>query len=824
MKNLTLTRQLGVLISVFSISAVPVNAQILEEIVVTAEKREEKLSDVSISVTAFTGEQLKRLGYKTTRELNGQIPNLTITDFGGVPQTVLVTIRGLTQDDFLNHQESPNSVFYDNAYNSFLGGIGNQLFDIDRVEVLRGPQGTLFGRNATGGLIHILTAKPTDEFEGYGEITAGSYEMVRFEGAISGPLSDELSGRLSIATEHNGGFVENRADTLSDGTVASDGKDGGNMENYSLRSRLLWSPGDDTEVLITGRYSRDDDVRAAVYDINAALNLGAFDPSIGGPNVNLPNVGSYPLSQSDFNSYCLNVFAVSAADSEDNCTGNDDDDDFAGSFSDSFFNRESYGITLDINHSTGDIQITSITDFKTIEQDYREDSDGVSRTGPALEAARQASIDGTLFGVPTLPPGAPIETVIVADFIGSADTDQFSQELRISGENASLQWQTGAYLLYIDGDYTSGYASLETFGAANENFYSLETLSYAFFVEAQYFLTQEVTFIGGVRWTRDEKEFSFIGTCTNNTTGTYTFDFFGLADPCVDFGFVVPGAGFIQDIGFTKETAGDLTELNDDAFSFKAQIEWQPNDDLLFYGGVTRANKAGNFNAGIANNIVPAVVPFQQEILTSYEAGVKTTLLNGTVRLSAAGFYYDYEDYQAATFTPDFVNLISNVEADVVGGEVEIYAQPFENTTFVFGASYLDAEADGVPIPFGSGELVPLKQDMPQAPKWSANGLLRQDWPTTFGNLFTQIDFNYVDERATSTANSPIATLESYVLANLRVGMSTADDKWTATFFINNLTDTTAIQKAFDLSLFGGYRQLVNGTPRWYGGTIRYQF
>ena len=192
--------------------------------------------------------------------------------------------------------------------------------------------------------------------------------------------------------------------------------------------------------------------------------------------------------------------------------------------------------------------------------------------------------------------------------------------------------------------------------------------------------------------------------------------------------------------------------------------------------------------------------------------------------MNASGFYYDYEDYQAATFTPDFVNQISNVEADVVGAEVELYAQPFENTTIIFGASYLDAKAKGVPIPFGSGQLVPLEQDMPQAPEWTLNGLLRQDWQTSFGNLFAQIDFNYVDERATSTANSPIATLDSYVLTNLRVGISTDDEKWSTMFFINNLTDTVAVQKVFDLSLFGGYLQRVNGTPRWFGGTVRYQF
>ena len=142
------------------------HTQVLEEITVTAQKREQSLSDVGISITAFSGDQLKQLGMTSTTQLSMHTPGMLVTDYGSGTTTAF-TIRGSSQLDFADHQEAPVAVYIDGAYNSYLGGVGFNFFDLDRVEVLRGPQGTLFGRNATGGLVHVISARPVQKNEGY---------------------------------------------------------------------------------------------------------------------------------------------------------------------------------------------------------------------------------------------------------------------------------------------------------------------------------------------------------------------------------------------------------------------------------------------------------------------------------------------------------------------------------------------------------------------------------------------------------------------------------------------------------------------------------
>ncbi len=222
-------------------------SQVLEEIIVTAQKREQSLQDVGISVTAFSGEQLKELGLTSTQQLHEQVPGLMVTGFGGGATTVF-TIRGSGQLDFGDQQESPVALYLDGVYNSYIAGAGFNFFDLERIEVLRGSQGTLFGRNATGGLVHLVTAKPGREYEGYGEFTAGEYEKIRFEGAAGGPLSDSLAGRLSIAYENDDSYM----------TDLGPNDAGLDVNNFSSRAQLLFEPNEDLSVLVAVRYSTDD--------------------------------------------------------------------------------------------------------------------------------------------------------------------------------------------------------------------------------------------------------------------------------------------------------------------------------------------------------------------------------------------------------------------------------------------------------------------------------------------------------------------------------------------------------------------------------------
>ena len=151
-----------------------IQAAVMEEIVVTAQKREQNIQDVGISITAYSGDQLDELGINNPDDLDNMVPGLMVTTFG-IPTTTVFTLRGSTQLDFADHQEPPVAVYVDGAYNSYIGGVGQSFYDIDRIEVLKGPQGTLFGRNATGGLTHLLTNQPTQEKAGYIQATVGEF-------------------------------------------------------------------------------------------------------------------------------------------------------------------------------------------------------------------------------------------------------------------------------------------------------------------------------------------------------------------------------------------------------------------------------------------------------------------------------------------------------------------------------------------------------------------------------------------------------------------------------------------------------------------------
>ncbi len=235
------------------------HAQVLEEVVVTAQKREQQLQDVGISVTAFSGDQMKELGFTDTTEISMHTPGLQTFNFGNNAASVFV-VRGVGQLDFADHQEQASAVFVDGAYNSYLGGIGFALYDIERTEVLKGPQGTLFGRNATGGVIHVITAKPTREFEAYGEVQLGEYDEYRGEFAVSGPISNTLSARVAAVKHIADGFVDN-----------SLGQDGHDTDNTNGRLQLLWEPNEDFEVLIGGRFGTYDN-NNPTYLVDRAIN------------------------------------------------------------------------------------------------------------------------------------------------------------------------------------------------------------------------------------------------------------------------------------------------------------------------------------------------------------------------------------------------------------------------------------------------------------------------------------------------------------------------------------------------------------------------
>ena len=177
----------------------------LEEIIVTAQKREQNLQTVGTSITAMDSATLTERGMKDATDIATMTPGLQFNQYS--PTITVYNLRGVSQNDFSDHQEAPVAVYVDDAYVASMGALAGSMFDLDRVEILRGPQGTLFGRNATGGLIHYLSKKPTQDYSGYVKADIGNFGALNSEGAIGGGLTDQLAGRFSFATDSHEGYI-----------------------------------------------------------------------------------------------------------------------------------------------------------------------------------------------------------------------------------------------------------------------------------------------------------------------------------------------------------------------------------------------------------------------------------------------------------------------------------------------------------------------------------------------------------------------------------------------------------------------------------------
>ena len=314
-----------------AVLAAPGQAAVIEEILVTAQKREQNAQDVGIAISALTGEQMRQLGYGSAQQVTAMAPGVQTVQPNG-EANYAIAMRGVASSDFTTNVESPVAVYLDEVYISQMSGTGFMLFDMERVELLRGPQGTLYGRNATGGLAHFVTVKPSQEASGYGQFTVGRYDQIKFEGAVGGPLSDALSARLSLSTHNNDGYVKNR---LLDKRL-------NNAKDSAVRGQVLFEPTDRFSVLFNARRSKQD------------IDTGFFEHvSANVEGMLTPNEVNEVLGYID-----------------------NDGDVYEGDYDKDGHNKlETEGYTATMKWDAERFTLTSITDFSTVERDYIEDSD-----------------------------------------------------------------------------------------------------------------------------------------------------------------------------------------------------------------------------------------------------------------------------------------------------------------------------------------------------------------------------------------------------------------------------------------------------------------
>ena len=782
------------IILLLSIFAGSVNAQVLEEVIVTAQKREQNIQDVGIAITAFSGEQMRQLGYTNAQQITALAPGVHTVQPNGEANYGLA-IRGAANSDFVANQESPVSLYVDEVYISQMSGAGFMLFDMERVEILRGPQGTLYGRNATGGLAHFVTNKPEQEFGGYGQVTVGEYDQVKFQGAVNGALTEGLSARLSVSTHHNSGYVENRVDPDNDLNNAND---------YAARAQFLFEPSEDFSLLLNGRYSLQE-IRTGFFE-NVSGSLDEV-----GNGVKEDNCALY----TNFNGYC-----------------DDDGDNFAGDYDKLGHNDlETWGVSGTLKWELGDSLLTVVLDRQGVERDYIEDSDA-----------------------------SPLPDF---NFFLATDAEQWSSEIRLDGETEKVRWVAGFYYLDIDiadangaeipglgadpsglggnpigiqnfvdfgFNEVSAFVAAGLFGAADgayigiDNPYRQQKDSWSLFGQVEYELSEQFTMIGGFRWIDEQVDFHY-------DSNVVLFPNDGSVERNGNPNILLPTGVFIELLGYPPLERTDYTgDYNEGLWSAKVELDWRPNDNLLAYASWNRGVKGGGFNAPLNPLLVlaqqedvsssqdefDAQYSFGEEELNAFEIGFKSTLMDGLARLNASAYYNDYKDFQAFTIVSLATNVVSAPDAESIGFETELFLTPAEGLDVAFGLSYNDINvtlADG-------GKTTSI-----QSPKWNVNGLVRYEWPAFNGGSMTiQGDIHYRSKHYHSVTRADAVTQDGYHIANARLSYTSADGKWEAAVFAENITDENYVVQSFDIAAVLGWIEEYYGRPRWVGGSVSYHF
>ncbi|MEM7570883.1 MAG: TonB-dependent receptor, partial [Pseudomonadota bacterium] len=526
----------------------------LEIITVTAQRRVQTLQEVPIAVTAFSGDALTSSGVFSFNDIETLVPSLEIEQAfgGGQPQ---IRLRGSGFDDYAANNTPTVGIYVDEVAYPFPVMTQGLLFDLERAEVLRGPQGTLYGRNTTAGAVNFIAKKPTDELSMGLRTEFGNFERWQAEAFVSGPITERVKARIAVITEQGGAWQVNR----------DDGTELGDADKTAARA-IFEFDFDALQVRLTGHYY--------------------YDQSDG--------VGAYLLSP-----YATNGFGVVQPDTDTRATGWGVSQAFANETGLSvgdrpFRDNEGFGVNLRLDYDFGGAVLTSLTSYESL--DRREFNDWDGTAVPAAE---------TLF---------------------NSEPEVFSTELRLSSDtDTPLTWIVGAYFSdeSLDELYQSDFQ--DSFGLTARTPYVQDSRVLAIFGQAEYALTEKLSVTLGLRYEDENRELVSL-----STTGIVD------ADPPIEIPFVT-----------SPTRRADLSEV-----SGKAGIQYQVNAQSLVYASVSRGVKSGGFTA--FNTLAPPQTePFNFERLWAFEVGAKNDLLEDTLRVNVAAFYYDYRDQQIQGFVVD---------------------------------------------------------------------------------------------------------------------------------------------------------------------------
>lgn len=777
MKNLKLTAGISAFAVIASLTS-PAFAQAeLDTIIVTATKRATGLQDTPIAITAVSAQKLERQNVDDISEIASFTPNLTFdttAPVSGLSSGAIVFIRGVGQTDFQLTTDPGVGTYVDGVYASRSAGGVLDVLDLERVEVLRGPQGTLFGRNTIGGAISLVSKRPEDVFGGHAAITAGSRNRFDLAASVNVPLSDNLRTRISLSSRNQDGYVKGLLDDRELGDINRD----------SIRAVAEWTPSDSLTATVAVDAGRIREQNAASKLVGVtfvapgspeAIDF-AFDQSSGGVTTTTrPQVPGNPSLV-----FLQNVIDSTLPGPQNGVIFNGDfiTDDLDTTFATGPNGTEldNFGASLTLEYQAAFATIKSITAIRDSSGQFARDADG-----------------------------SPLAVTHTDNF--DYDHEQFSQELQFTGDLAdgALKWVAGAYYFNETGNDNLTVTLPVGFGVVR-NFTEVDNESIAAYIQGTYSLTDALSLTGGIRYTEDDKSYTVPvdgGAITNGLAGV-----FGAT------GSVTP---FFP--------AGENNEKFDDV-SYKLGTDYKFENGTLIYGSFSTGFKSGGFNTRYLVP-VPEVVSFDPETLETFEVGLKWQGFDNRIRTNLAAFASDYEDIQLVVYDSGAPLTRNAGSADIKGVEAELTAIVTDGLELSIGTGYTDAEYDEV-LPLSptlpAFQQVQLNSALPNTPKFTLSAALDYAFNVSDGGeIFAHADWAHKSSIENDAVNSPFLSTGKTNVFNASVSYSHNDGQWILTGFVDNFTDERFITSG-DSNFGIGFHEANFNRPREYGVKLRTEF
>lgn len=781
-----------------SLWAVPGYSQgVLEEIIVTATKRERSSLDIPISVTAFSSEQLKDLRVDLAFGIARQTPNLQMKSTFGVTSPQLF-MRGVGNETFFTNAISPIGMYQDGVYLGQNIMQGFQVFDLERVEVLKGPQGTIFGRNTTGGSINYIARKPAiDEgANGHVTLTGGDFGQFDINAAAGFALGDTAAVRLSIFRQEHDGYFTNRNPALS-------GDNDGAVETIAGRGQLYWEPTENFDALLNFHAGDTDSqlrgYKAAYLDnCPAGVSPGAFQGGCTGPSFFVDTDFDF-IPDSPVDLFFTSPPAFSLTDPPGF-------HDTALSI-ETIEQVETIGFSAEMNWNIGNHTITSVTGYDDAELFRYEDDEAGS--------------------------------AVISDSTHTADTYFWSQEIRITSDyDGNINWLGGVNYYKDSNDTFISFDTREnpdafTFGQGVGIELEQDTESWAVFGELSYDMTDRFELVLGLRLTSDEREIGVESFIYN--AGALSFPgalFDGSANPEAAGGGPIDNAAaraaIVQpNIFFIPTNLVTRSSLREDWFEWSGQasLSYAIDDKQRAYFTASRGFKGGEFDGGAAFD--PATLNITNpEFVNAYEIGYKGSVMEDSLQLTVAVFFMEINDQivQANDSGP-IPRLTNAASSENIGVEVEGRYQPNDAWFFTFGGAYLDAEIKEYqfdPTTFTGTDLTGNRAT--EAPKWSFNAMARYEQPLFDGLFRVVADFNWNAEREFSSENTAGLQQDAYGLVNTRASYLFHNESIELSVYVRNLFDEEYFIGAYDITAFASGFVYLPGDPRTFGGSVTYSW